>query len=103
VVSVTRGHGKTGSDVTIRFLDPTFIWVVCLHLFFTCVFSFKSYSTFSFRLEIAIGSENSGGFWGILDPLVHAHINETPERHVNLRQTVSFESLAAERAESWVC
>jgi hypothetical protein len=23
-----------------------------------------------------------GGFWGILDPLMHAYINETPKRHV---------------------
>jgi hypothetical protein len=43
----------------------------------------KSYSTFSFRLEIPIGAEILGVL-GILDLLVHAYINETPppKRHL---------------------
>jgi hypothetical protein len=57
---------------------------------FVYLFPFKSYSTFSFRLEIPIGAEILGAFWGILDPLVHAYINETP-KGTSLRQTASFE------------
>jgi hypothetical protein len=58
---------------------------------FVYLFPFKSYSRFSFWLEIAIGAEILGVL-GILDPLMHAHINETPKTGTYLRQTASFEA-----------
>jgi hypothetical protein len=49
---------------------------------FVYLFPFKSYSTFSFRLEISIRRRNFGRVLGFLDPLMHAYINEIPKNHV---------------------
>jgi hypothetical protein len=73
-ISTGSSFGRTawqaGSDVTIRFLDPHFS--ICgLSTSFVYLFPFKSYSTFSFWLEIPIGAEILGVL-GFLDPLVHA-------------------------------
>jgi hypothetical protein len=87
VVSGTRGRGKP--EVTSPFDSSTHFCISGLLTFFVYLFPFKSYSTFSFRLEIPIGAEILGVL-GILDPLVHAHINETP-KGTSLRQTASFE------------
>jgi hypothetical protein len=48
-----------------------------------CVFlySFHSYSTFLFWLEVALGAEDFG-ILGILNPLKHAKIKETPKKHL---------------------
>jgi hypothetical protein len=51
-----EGAWQAGSDVSIRFLDPSFV-LSGLLTSCVCLFPFKSYSTFSFRLEIPIGAE----------------------------------------------
>jgi hypothetical protein len=50
--------------------------------------SFSTFSTFSSRLDIPIGAENFF-FLGNSRPLLHVHINETPNRFP-LRQNASF-------------
>jgi hypothetical protein len=66
---------KTGSDVTIRFLDLTlYKWPVDIY----CLFPLKSYSTVLFWIEIAVVTDILRVL-GILDPLMHVYINETPK------------------------
>jgi hypothetical protein len=74
VVSGTRGRGEPEVTSPFDYSTPLlYEWSVDIF----CLFSFRSYSTFSFRLQIPIGAENLG-VWGILDSLVHAYVNETP-------------------------
>jgi hypothetical protein len=61
VVSGDSGRGKPKVTSPFDSLSPLFI--SCLLTSFVCRFPFKSYSTFSFRLEIPIGAEILAGFW----------------------------------------
>jgi hypothetical protein len=74
------GAWQAGSDVTIWFLDPTFVLVVCWHLL-SVFFRSKIIQHFRLGLKFPQGSK-FWGFLGILDPLMHAYINETPKWHV---------------------
>jgi hypothetical protein len=60
VVSGTRGRGKP--EVTSPFDSSTPLCISGLLTSFVYLFPFKSYSTFSFRLEIPRGAEISGVF-----------------------------------------
>jgi hypothetical protein len=88
VVSVTRGRRRP--EMTSPFNSSSHFCVSGQLTFFVHVFPFKSYSTFSFYLKIAVGAEILRGFWSweILDPLIHAHINKTSKRHLLMSNRV---------------
>jgi hypothetical protein len=90
VISVTRRRG--GPEVTSPSVPRLYFCICSLLTFFGLyLYPFKSYSIFSLWFEIAMELK-FWGFMGILDPLMHAHIDKTPKILLYLHQTASFQA-----------
>jgi hypothetical protein len=91
VVSGTKGHDKL--EVMSSFDSSTPLLLFCVSGLLTSFVFFRSKVIQRFRLDLKFPlGLKFWGFWGILDPLAHACINETP-KCTSLRQTASFKPL----------